>query len=307
MRLTGLPPIVLRLPSGRSRTAPVRPYPPEPAQGLTEVQNFGVNPGALRMFLHVPHDLPKASPLVVILHGCGQTAAAYDHGAGWSALGDRLGFAVLAPEQQNANNMAGCFNWFQPGDTLRDAGEAASIRQMIAKALADHRLDKKRVFITGLSAGGAMTAAMLAAYPEIFAGGAIIAGLPYGAASNVPEAMNAMRHAPQHSPEEWGRRSSAPRFPVMPGPGRPCRSGMAMPDNTVHVSNAEALLGQWAELHGLPAHPSQTEEVHGHIRRSWRRADGTVPLESYTMAGVGHGTPIHAGTDKMPARQGHVR
>ena len=143
MRLTGLPPIALRLPSSRARTAPARSYPPEPPVGLTEVMDFGANPGALRMFLHIPHGLPEAAPLVVILHGCGQTAGGYDHGAGWSALGDRLGFAVLAPEQTNSNNMAGCFNWFQPGDTARGAGEAASIHQMIVRALADYRLDEK--------------------------------------------------------------------------------------------------------------------------------------------------------------------
>jgi feruloyl esterase len=288
----------LRIPSGRTRIAPALTpvYPPEPAADrLTEVQDFGGNPGALRMFVHVPERLPEAAPLVVILHGCGQTAASYDHGAGWSALGDRLGFAVLAPEQQNANNMAGCFNWFQPGDTLRDAGEAASIRQMIVKLVTSRRLDPARIFITGLSAGGAMTAAMLAAYPEIFAGGAIIAGLPYGAAANVPEALNSMRHAPQHSPQEWGQAVRDASAHDGPWPALSVWHGDA--DATVHVSNADAILGQWAHLHGLPAQPSETLAVEGHTRRSWRRADGTVPLESYTLAGMGHGTPVHAGTD----------
>ena len=96
--------------------------------------------------------------------------------------------------------------------------------------------------------------------------------------------MNAMRHAPQHAPKVWAeavRRASGhtgrwPTLSVWHGDA----------DNTVHISNADALLGQWAELHGLPAEPSQTEELHGH-QRSWQHADGTVPLKSYTIAGAG--------------------
>src|SRR6476646_2384924 len=98
---------------------------------LRELHDFGTNPGALRMFTHLPSGLADQSALVVILHGCAQTAASYDHGAGWSTLADRYGFALLLPEQQRANNPNGCFNWFQPEDTQRDSGEAASINQMI--------------------------------------------------------------------------------------------------------------------------------------------------------------------------------
>ena len=160
---------------------------------LHQTTDFGSNPGELMMFSHVPENLPAGAPLVVILHGCGQSAAAYDRGAGWSTLADRLGFAVLAPEQNRTKHINGCFNWFLAGDTTRGGGEAASIRQMIAHAVAEHRLDPRRVYVTGLSAGGGMTSAMLAAYPEVFAGGAIIAGLPYGAAGSVQEALGTMR------------------------------------------------------------------------------------------------------------------
>ena len=92
-------------------------------------------------------------------------------------LADLHGFAVLFPEQQRANNANLCFNWFVPEDIRRDSGEALSIRQMIEAMVVAHGLDRSRIFVTGLSAGGAMASAMLATYPEIFAGGAIIAGL----------------------------------------------------------------------------------------------------------------------------------
>jgi poly(hydroxyalkanoate) depolymerase family esterase len=137
---------------------------------LTEVTGFGSNPGALRMFEYVPTDPEPA--LVVVLHGCTQTAASYDFGAGWPTLADRHGFVLLLPEQQPANNAKNCFNWFLAGDIERGRGEAMSIRQMGEKMIVDHGIDRRRVFVTGLSAGGAMTSVMLATYPDVFAAGA---------------------------------------------------------------------------------------------------------------------------------------
>src|SRR5918998_828227 len=99
----------------------------------------------------------------------GQTAAGYDHGAGWSMLADRYGFVLLFPEQRQANNQRLCFNWYQSGDIERGRGEPLSIRQMIERMVRDHNVDPRRVFVTGLSAGGAMTSVMLATYPELFA------------------------------------------------------------------------------------------------------------------------------------------
>src|SRR5688500_4913085 len=81
---------------------------------LTAQHDFGSNPGNLAMLKYVPDNLPAQAPLVVILHGCGQKAAGYDIGAGWSELADRWGFALLLPEQQMSNNVGGCFNWFDP-------------------------------------------------------------------------------------------------------------------------------------------------------------------------------------------------
>ena len=159
---------------------------------LEEVTGFGDNPGNLRMFAFVPAQLQKPRALVVVLHGCGQTAAAYDLGAGWSTLAKHYGFALVMPEQQRVNNGNTCFNWFNPEDTARDGGEARSIREMIAHMAEAHRIDPKRVFITGLSAGGGMTSVMLATYPEVFAAGAVIAGLALW--HRVESARGAGRH-----------------------------------------------------------------------------------------------------------------
>src|ERR687889_1990575 len=105
---------------------PQQEGPAAGSESLHEVTGFGSNPGNLRMWTHVPEDLGPSPALVVVLHGCGQTAAGYDRGAGWSTLADRYGFALLLPEQQAANNPNTCFSWFQPGDTARGRGEALS-------------------------------------------------------------------------------------------------------------------------------------------------------------------------------------
>ena len=121
---------------------------------LTLVAPTGPNPGDLRMLAYTPPGLPPRAPLVVVLHGCTQNAAAYDHGAGWTTLADRHGFALLFPEQQRGNNPNLCFNWFNPEDVTRGQGEAASIRAMIDQVVHAHALDAQRVYVTGLSAGG---------------------------------------------------------------------------------------------------------------------------------------------------------
>ena len=171
--------------------------------GPAEIADFGSNPGRLSMFVHSPAcSLLPSAPLIVLLHGCGQTAAAFARDTGWVSLSDRLGIPLVLPEQSGDNNHGRCFNWFRPGHTSRGNGEALSIRQMVAKAAERFGSDPGRVFITGLSAGGAMTAAMLAAYPDVFAAGAVVAGLPVGAATNTTEALARMAEA---GPARWCR------------------------------------------------------------------------------------------------------
>src|SRR5260370_34621837 len=110
---------------------------------LIEVCEFWSNPGALRMFKYVP--ARRSSALVVVLHGCAQTAASYDLGAGWSTLADRYGFALVLPQQQISNNPSNGFNWFLPGDTERGEGEARSIRAMIGPAIVWRGIDPRPV------------------------------------------------------------------------------------------------------------------------------------------------------------------
>ena len=260
---------------------------------LRENFGFGSNPGNLRMFVYRPPSLADNPALVVVLHGCTQTAAGYDLGAGWSTLADRYGFVLLFPEQQRSNNPNGCFNWFQPAHSQRDRGEPLSIRQMIEKSITDHGIDRRRIFATGLSAGGAMTSNMLACYPEVFAGGAIIAGLPYGAATTVQQAFQSMYQSPTRSAPEWGnlvRKASPHRGPW---PRVSVWHGNA--DKTVIPLNAREIIKQWTNLHDLPMSPSVKTKVDGFPREVWTNEAGDELIETYAITDMAHGTPLAIG------------
>jgi poly(hydroxyalkanoate) depolymerase family esterase len=275
----------------------VAAFTPPSAAGssrLSELNGVRDNPGNLRGLYYVPEGLKASAPLVVVLHGCTQNASGYDSGSGWSRLADRHGFALLFPEQQRSNNPNLCFNWYQDGDTQRGMGEAASIRSMVDAMRAAHGIDTKRVFVTGLSAGGAMASVMLAAYPDVFAGGAIIAGLPYGCASNLGEAFECMGGRARIDGTDLAASVRAASSHKGPWPRISVWQGSA--DHLVVPSNAEAIVSQWTEVHGLPSKPSRTETVEGYPRRVWTGADGTELIEQFTITGMAHGTPLMPGT-----------
>jgi poly(hydroxyalkanoate) depolymerase family esterase len=281
----------LRMGGNRSR---VRGAPD--GSRLREVFRFGSNPGNLRMFTYRPRSQLAHGALVVVLHGCIQTASGYDRGAGWSELADEYGFALLLPEQQHFNNPNGCFNWFLSEHSRRDQGEPLSILQMIEKCVIDFGIDRERIFVTGLSAGGAMTSTMLACYPEVFAGGAIIAGLPYGAAANVQQAFVSMRQSPARSPREWGnhvRNASSHRGPW---PRVSVWHGDA--DKTVVSQNATEVLKQWTNVHGLSLSPSLKTQVDGYPREVWLGSAGAELIEAYTISNMAHGTPLSLGDEE---------
>ena len=171
--------------------------------------------------------------MVVVLHGCGQTAAGYDLGAGWSTLAKHYGFALLMPEQQSSNNANGCFNWFNPEDTARDSGEACSIRQMIARMAGDAGIDARRIFVTGLSAGGAMTSVMLATSTRNIRGRGAAPSSPHCRIGVRPTMCarhsSGMVPSPSIRPvPNWAIRGRNASNPIKV-PGRSLRCGMAAP------------------------------------------------------------------------------
>src|SRR5262249_54769130 len=155
---------------------------------------------------HAPAGVGANAPLVVALHGCTQTAADYAK-AGWNELADKHGFYVAYAEQTTANNPIRCFNWAgvygNPANLHRGQGENQSIKEMVDKMKADFSIDPKRVFVTGLSAGAPEPALMLATWPDVFAAGAPIAGLPYDCAESVLDATQCQNPGKDLSASQW--------------------------------------------------------------------------------------------------------
>jgi poly(3-hydroxybutyrate) depolymerase len=153
-----------------------------------------------------------------------------------------------------------------------------------------HGTKRRKVFITGLSAGGAMTAVMLAAYPELFAGGAIIAGLPFGTANSVPQALERMRG--QELPDQTRLGELVRSASDFAGPWPTISVWHGTRDPTVAPANGKATIDQWRELHGVSEAPSRVETVGDHTRRVWLDPQGREVIEEYEVAALSHGTPL---------------
>ena len=272
-------------------------------QALTEVEAFGGNPGNLRMFFHLPANAAKKKmPLVIVLHGCTQSAERIATLSGWNELADHAGFFVLYPEQRGSNNGASCFNWFKPEEIVPGQGEVASIHNMVVHALAHWPVDPERIFIYGVSAGGGMAAAMMACHPELVQAGAIIAGAPYRAAKDTEYGRLAIHDPKDRTPAEWGALITSmhpagthyPRVIVIHGTS----------DDVVDIRHADALIAQWTSAHGCDSVPDSAHfDLHGTkgLRQSTYRNEAGTVLTFYRIEGLGHKLPVDPGP---PPRQG---
>uniref|UniRef100_A0A8J4HB23 PHB depolymerase family esterase n=1 Tax=Acidicaldus sp. TaxID=1872105 RepID=A0A8J4HB23_9PROT len=262
--------------------------------GLTEITDFGSNPGRLRMHVFRPASAMRpGAPLVMVLHGCGQEAAAFATSAGWIEAATRHGWVLLLPEQDTANNHARCFNWYRPDDARRGRGEVLSLRQMVATALRRFACDRRGCFVVGLSAGGAMAAALLAAYPETFAAGAVVAGLPVGCAESAGQAYLRMQNAgPEATPEAWASLITDHLDHAGPWPRLSIWHGLA--DQVVDPANGENLARQWTALHGMAGEAGTLEApASGVARQHWGQRSHPA-VEAWWLENLDHGFPIGA-------------
>jgi poly(hydroxyalkanoate) depolymerase family esterase len=260
---------------------------------LQPVSSFGTNPGNLGMYKYVPGNVPAGAPLVVVLHGCSQSAADYYREAGWDKLANENGFVLVLPEQKSINNSSRCFNWFEPGDYTRGQGEARSIISMVDHTIANHGIDTNRIFVTGLSAGGAMTAVMMAAYPEVFAGGAIMAGIPYRCANNMTSGFSCMSGV-NKTPAQWGDLVRGASSHTGPWPVLSVWHGSS--DFTVKDVNMNELMEQWTNVHGIDQIADATSTVGKATRKQYKDAGGAVRVETWSISGMGHATAIDPGS-----------
>ncbi|WP_042118029.1 extracellular catalytic domain type 1 short-chain-length polyhydroxyalkanoate depolymerase [Rhizobium etli] len=259
---------------------------------------FGSNPGRLVMKTFVPADLPSKPALVVVLHGCRQTPESLDAASGFSRLARERGLVVLYPQQIHSNNAHKCFNWFRPSEVARDRGEVLSVKQMIDHALKRHRADRTRVYIVGLSAGGAMTGSLVANYPDMFAGAAIVAGMPVGAVRDAMSALRAMKSGATPPSDGWGARIAE----ISPGRRSwpPISIWQGTADRTVNPANAGACVDQWLEANAVDRSSVRVERKPWGELSSWN-AGGARRVSLYSIHGMGHGLPVK---NRRPGRSG---
>ena len=267
--------------------------------GYNAVSGFGANLGNLNMYSYVPTGLSGKAPLVLALHGCGENAALYAAQTGWDKLADEHQFYVVYPEQQVINNSSNCFNWFEPSKASRGQGEALSIKQMVDYMEAHYDIDTGKIFVTGLSAGGCMTTVMLACYPDIFNAGAVMAGVPFKAASNIFTADSILLGELTQTPQVWGNlaRSGAPGYNGI-YPRVAVFQGTA--DAVVNQQNATEVMKQWTDVHGASQTPVVTNNpFNGNAivtQNIYDDQGGTPVVETFFIAGMQHGIALDTGS-----------
>jgi poly(hydroxyalkanoate) depolymerase family esterase len=238
------------------------------------------NPFGRRPYkLYVPAARPAAAmPLVVMLHGCTQGPDDFATGTGMNRLAEEAGLLVVYPGQVETANPSKCWNWFRPTDQEREQGEPSLIAGIARQVIGRHDVDPARVYVAGLSAGGAKAMIMASAYPDLFAAVGVHSGLPRGAARDVPSAFAAMRQPSGAAPAKG-------RFvPVIVVHGER--------DQAVHPGNAEAILGQALAGAGEPllarSEAGRVNRGHGYTRTRHETASGTALVEDWRVAGLGH-------------------
>ncbi|RJF94977.1 alpha/beta hydrolase family esterase [Noviherbaspirillum saxi] len=239
--------------------------------------------------LYVPRSyVGQPMPLVVMLHGCKQNPDDFATGTGMNLLAEEQGFLVLYPEQMQSANGSNCWNWFQPNDQKRDAGEPSLIADMTRTVIEEFHIDRSRVYVAGLSAGGAMAAVMGATYPDIYAAIGVHSGLPYRVAHDVPSAFGAMNGGLGKTgmPSKRGKKVSPLSHVV------PIVVFHGDRDTTVHPANGEQAISQC-----LRASPGSTDAVieesgqsggRFFTRRIYKDKDGRPVGEHWLVHGAGH-------------------
>jgi poly(hydroxyalkanoate) depolymerase family esterase len=258
------------------RAPAMREIAPEGAQ---YIEGHFSNAAGHRVYkLFIPsRDHGQPLPLVVMLHGCTQSADDFAAGTRMNFLAEQQNCFVVYPEQPNGANQSKCWNWFRTGDQQRDGGEPSLIAGITRQVMREHAIDPRRVYVAGLSAGGAAAAIMAATYPDLYAAVGIHSGLAHGAARDLPSALMAMRQGG--------------------GSGITAKSGSAVPtivfhgdrDSTVHPHNGDQIVTQ---ANGAARETSvvrgRVPGGHAYTQTIVADTSGQVTSEHWTIHGAGH-------------------
>jgi len=285
--------------------------------GTFESHQYANQAGARAYKLYVPARIAAAPPLVVMLHGCTQSADDFATGTGMNQLADEHGFLVAYPEQAASANPSKCWNWFKARDQVRDGGEPSLIVGIVRVVAAQYRVDPRRIFVAGMSAGAAMAVILGETYPELFASVGAHSGLPYRSAKDIPSAMQAMKGGSSKMPGLKTKRSTeASPFTLLAEQAarqttlaeqatRETSAKHAVPlivfhgdqDHTVQHSNAieivrqakNALTESEADLAlNVSTQRGTCESGRSYTQICYADATGVIRIESWTVHGVGH-------------------
>lgn len=253
------------------------------------------------MFYYQPDSIPadQAVPLVVVLHGCLQCASSVGKQTGWNQLADEHRFYVLYPQQRIINNPERCFKWYKRKHIYKNRGENASIQTMVTYMKQHYRIDSSRVFITGLSAGAAMTTIMCADYPETYKAGVAFAGAPFKVATSAIPAGMAFFGWRIKSPEKWGSyvlrenpgyQGNYPKMIIYQGNN----------DWIVNPRNGREIMKQWTNVHKLTTSPSEDNPAFLNLpfleRKAYSAANGDERVVYYKVEGLSHALLVDPGS-----------
>ena len=310
----GTPPKMRTKPSTstktRSRVRRPESSPVTPAETGRFVTGSFTNRSGTRSYkLYVPSGVAgsgqnavtaKSLPLVVMLHGCTQNPDDFAAGTGMNVLAESGPFLVLYPEQSSGANPSRCWNWFKGGDQQRESGEPSIIAGITRQVAAAYPVDEERIYVAGMSAGGAMAVVMAETYPDLYAAVGVHSGLPYGAANDFSSAFVAMKQGAPNS----GRANYPMAGAVDLSRAVPAIVFHGDRDGTVHKRNGEQILSQYAASGGAPpvkVRQGQAPGGRSYTRSIYHDGSGQQIAEGWLVHGAGHawsgGSPAGSYTD----------
>jgi poly(hydroxyalkanoate) depolymerase family esterase len=266
--------------------------------------HFTCDAGAMHYKLFIPSGLGDAPPpLLVMLHGCTQSPDDFARGTRMNALAQEHGYVVAYPAQAKSKNASKCWNWFRSQDQQRGQGEPAIIAALTRYLAKIHGLDKRRLYVAGLSAGGAMATVLASTYPDVYAAIGVHSGLPVGVAHDLPSAFAAMKQGSVIR-SSGAQTAHMDRVPAIVFHGDR--------DTTVDPCNGEAVIAQC--IGATPSAPSaEFDTLHTTVERGsipggrtytrtvYKNPDGSVTAERWVVHGAAHawfgGDPAGSYTD----------
>jgi len=269
-------------------------HQPTPTNGLVEVADFGPNPTGLQMFLYVPTSVKRHPAVVVVLHYCTGSGPAMFTGTQYAALADQYGFIAVYPSAPREGH---CFDVSSPG-ALKHNGDSdpVGIVSMVKNVVKTQNADKHRVYVTGISSGAMMTNVLLGDYPDVFAAGSAMMGVPFACFATTDGSMwnSACANGTIiKSPAEWGSLARS-AFPGYHGKRPPMQLWHGTADTILFYPNFGEEIKQWTNVHGVSQTPARTD----HPQPSWTHTvytdrHGRVVVDAYSVEGETHNLPFN--------------